>query len=246
MSSSPRIHNATVEAIGAGKHVDITGARLSGRSTVLRKISAELRERGWDVVDVAGAAGSVDSVPTRDVPDMRLLVVDDWDRLDEQSQQLLTTRADVLVTARVGGNPPMPGMVSLEMPRVDPSELRVALTRIAGVVLSPEDATALAGLTDGAIGAAVGVVISARERGSLVVSGGHGKLSGLWVDAAGPVVEALLRPLSPGARSALESAASGGGISSASAAELSLHGYFRAGEVPEVSSSLLRAWFTRA
>lgn len=207
MSSTERTVDSAISAISAGQHVDVVGDRLSGRSTLLSHVADHFRREGWVVMEIPGRA-SPDLLPALDA-EHDLIVVDDWDRIDNETRTLVLKGGVTIITSRVGGEPATGDMHAVVIPALDADALRVLLTRVLGFVIEPEDAQELADLTGGAAGAAIGVANSAREMELLTVEDGRGRLQrdanpstfsgrpwvGAWRVAADPVVATLLESL---------------------------------------------------
>lgn len=249
MSSIESTFSRAVTAVVVGKHVDITGPRLSGRTSTLARVVDLFRRDKWEVLEISGRTPPA-LLPRLDT-ERALIAVDDWDHLDDETRALLVDSSATLVTSRAGGVPPLSDMHSLTIPPLDADAMRVALTRVVGFVIEPDDARSLAELTDGTIGTAIGIVNAARGDGTLTVETGRGVLNGDWLDAAAPVVDTLLEPLSDDRRQALAGIAQSErvrGLGGAAVEELVALGYLE--ELPEdcvrVPSTLLTRWFTRS
>lgn len=249
MSLIERTLGTAVAAVADGRHVDIVGPRLSGRTSVLGHVADHFRSEGWNVLDVSGRDPQT-LLPRLD-EDWALIAVDDWEHLDDETRTVLLGSGSTLITTRVAGDPATTCMLTVAIPPLDGEALRVLLTRVVGFVIAPNDARSLAALTGGAVGAAIGVVNAARERGAITVTDGHGTLEGDWVVNAGPVVVTLLAPLSDDHWGALEGIAQSAvvrGLSGATFDELMRLGYIEA--LPDgaarVTNPLIRRWFTQA
>lgn len=248
MSSSERTVGSAVDAASDGRHVDIVGPRLSGRSSLLRHVVDQLRDQGRDILEVWGRTPPAELSLFDAEHDV--IAVDDWDHLALETRAVLRSDGATLITTRVGGSPASTEMHSVVIPRLDAEALRVLLTRVVGIVLDRDDALALSTLTDGAAGAAIGITNTARENGALTVTDGRGALDGYWLAHAGPVVENILEPLNDERKDALAGLAQSAvvrGVSGDAFDDLVAHGYLEVlpEESARVSSTLLRRWFTR-
>jgi len=250
MSSNEHLVGRAVDAISAHRHVDITGSRLSGRSSVLGHLVDHFRHEGWEVLDVSGRTPPV-LLPAI-VGDHAMIAVDDWDLMDVESRTLFTGCGVTLVTTRTGGEPAHEDMERVSVPTLGADDLRVVLARATGIILNSQDAGELADLTDGAVGAAIGVVNAAREAGALEADGRRATMTRPWIDVAGPVVVTLLDPLTEVQRQALDGFAqhAGGvaGITGGAADDLCGLGYLTRDDEDRVAlaSTLLSRWFTRS
>lgn len=245
MSLTQRPLATAVDAVAAGQYVDIVGPHLSGRSTLLHRLVAVFRERGWEVLEVSGSNPPA-LLPAFDT-DRSLIAVDDWDRLDAETRTLVIGSGSGVATTRVAGDSASESMRTVATPSLDAGALQVTIAKTAGVAIGDDDASNLAELTGGAVGAALRIVNAARLQGTLDVDGGNGRLNGEWLDAAGSVVEHILQPLSDRQRKTLRLLARGQDdtASGSSVSELAALGYVNS-DSGELTSNLLRAWFTRS
>lgn len=248
MSSFENLTSSAIAAVADHRHVDVLGARLSGRTTFLAHITDHFRRDGWEVFASPGRTSR--ALPSSFEAKDALIAVDDWDHMEEAARALVTKSGATIITTRTGGEPAVEGMHHLIIPRLDTDALRVRLTRVLGVVIEKEDARTLAELSDGVVGVAAGVAKSALERGQLAVVGGRGILAGSWLDAAAGAVATLLGPLSAVEQNVLATVARGqrvGAPDRGLLAKLVWLGYLARGAQGAVTvrSTLLTRWFTR-
>lgn len=208
----------SVDAVRAGLPIDVVGVRHSGRTSYLAEVGDRLSEDGWRVVWVRGnaslsgtpfgtllAAGFlsqgtpgqsrpslplvVDALAAAAPSSQSVLLIDDWDDLDEASWGAILAfrqRSESgIVLSRVlgraprlsaqGGYPATPGNALVaRIPALTFREMRAELERRLGGAIDQTTLAQLFAKAGGLIGVACQLVEVARLTGRLV------QVEGLW------------------------------------------------------------------
>lgn len=145
----PRAHvHEVLEAVRRGESVDVVGVTGTGRTRVLAEIQTELAREGQGVHRCAPGAmpyaslGAIHGIPeppdTEDIADFlvdqlgshwaqRVVLVDDWERIDRWSAVVLERLRDRVAVVRACRTPSAGGR-SVTLPRWEPEDLEVLFT----------------------------------------------------------------------------------------------------------------------
>lgn len=220
---------------GRGMSVDITGERGSGRSHVLRVVRDHFTALRRNVLEVTGIpslknepmtalafAGVRETAPAHAIEALVewaaggscLIVVDDWDHLDDSSQAVLLMARErtgvPIVATRLDTSVPRWGATALSVARVDlppftMAELASALRARCGADVDAATLAEIFGTSGGNIGIATAIITDAEQEGRLAIRGGQAIVDGpLWSDRLSATAEIVLAGVDANERSALE------------------------------------------
>lgn len=241
--------NAAVTVVRRRDSVDVVGSYGSGRSMFLRRLMDALRDEDWRVVFVSGIASlkqyplAALSLPgvvgpgfeSRGASSLHevsaamqalvkgprsVIVVDDWDDLDEMSWGVIDaiqrTQGVPVVLARLSGAGPAPTapryVVELRPLHID--ELEAALRLHLDAPIEKRTLNRIYAMTGGHIGIAVALADAARLE-SRLTRDDHGvwlAVGDLWSPSLRPVIDTLLADLSDWARDSLQILCSVGAV----------------------------------
>lgn len=234
-----------IDVLQSGRSLDVEGEHGSGRTHFLRSISDYFTALGWVAVSFAGQgafartplvalslggvaeaqdgrpsaiAACVKAITESVVPGRSIIVVDDWDHLDEASAGVLRAvqeRAGVPILSsrlihRSRHDPVLPTgafttTYTMRLSGMGYGELETALEPLVGFGVEPGTLSRVFAKSGGNVGLAAAVVDAARRSGRLVVEDGVGRATGtLWSPALRLMVDVILQPLDPPAVEALE------------------------------------------
>lgn len=227
-----------IEVLTAGGSLDIVGDPGSGRSELLERICEHFTSRQWTVVRVSGTLafrkvnlsalgligastasihGALTEITSRVDEGRTIIVVDNWDDVDEASWGILCrVRSHLktpIVSARLTGGGrerqnASTGFLATYLMQLDPlapKQLESTLTKETGVAFEPVTLTTIYEKTGGNPSLALALFRSARRAGRIRVEDGVAVATGnLWTESMSPVAEALLRPLTAEQRMGLE------------------------------------------
>ncbi|WP_342586141.1 MULTISPECIES: LuxR C-terminal-related transcriptional regulator [unclassified Leucobacter] len=249
-----------VRVLMAGRSVDVVGSRGSGRTTFLNELQSRLEEEGWNVLPVRGiaslkahplaslnlstflgaeprsqAAGlqeTARAIRARLQQPRSVVVIDDWDDLDEASWGVLeAVRRDsgqlvelpVVLTRLRGmhsGQTPS-GLVTsavdasylLDLDPLRFEYLEQTIERRLGGPVEAETMSRIYAKSGSNVGLALALVDATAEEGRLRFVEGEWSSDGdLWSSALRDVIEMHLENLAPAARDSLEIIAMTGAI----------------------------------
>ncbi|MET0297236.1 MAG: hypothetical protein ABW024_07530, partial [Microbacterium sp.] len=245
MPTRKEIFLGVVDVLQSGRSLDVEGEHGSGRTHLLHSIGDHFTTLGWRALRFSGhgelartplialALGGVaeaqDARPSTIalcakvlgdavVADRTVLIVDDWDQLDDASAGVLRavqarTRVPILSSRlihRSRNDALLPTgafttTYALRMPGMDYGELETALRTLVGFSLEPGTLSRVFAKSGGNVGLAAAIVDSAHRTGRLVVEEGIGRATGgLWSPALRLMVDVILHPLEPEAVEAVE------------------------------------------
>ena len=264
VSTRDQLFAQAVEMITQGACVDIVGARGSGRTRFAERLRNHFANRSWRVIDVravaslrgfpmmalalAGIEAAKDSRPSA-IPAVvqelserlqandSLLIVDDWDDLDEVSWGIICAvqrrRRLPVVIIRLQGrdarhsptgirSSTIETSFTLELPQLRYDELELAISERLG---APVDAATLSRVyakSGGNVGLAFALVDAASREGSLEARDGVWVAThDLWSPSLSSLVEVQLEGLEPAQLDLLETLSMLGVVDAASIAHLS-------------------------
>ncbi|GAA1842256.1 hypothetical protein GCM10009796_01100 [Microbacterium koreense] len=236
---------SAVDVLQSGRSLDIEGEHGSGRTHFLARVGHYFTTLGWKVITVTGItafartplvalaiAGITEAQDSRPsaipatvraladavTPGRTLIVVDDWDALDEYSGGVIravqTQRAVPVLSSRlIHRSRQMPVLpmgaftttYEMRMPPMGYGELEAALEHLAGFRIEAGTLSRVFAKSGGNIGLAAAVVDAARRAGRLTVDGGVAHARGtLWSHELRLMTEVILQPLDDEAIEALE------------------------------------------
>ncbi|GAA3587583.1 hypothetical protein GCM10022198_08930 [Klugiella xanthotipulae] len=234
--------------VDAGSSVDIVGSRGSGRSAFLSELRTRLERAGWTVILVRGVASlkshpllalqiaEVEGPPEERLPatihqmvealtqkiqsQRTVLLLDDWDDLDEASwgvaEAIRHRQGLPIVRSRLQGlharhTPSGLGASTLEssyVVEISPitfEELQQVLEERLGGAIDTATSSRVYAKSGGVVGLAVNLVDAAVREGCIRFQNGSWIATrGLWSSSLRGVIEAYLEPLGSEARDALE------------------------------------------
>ncbi|KHK99840.1 hypothetical protein LK09_00395 [Microbacterium mangrovi] len=241
---------AAIEWLRDGASADVIGRRFSGRTTFMRGIRSQLEDEGWRTLWVSGNAflqnsplsslelsgvitgtsrgrsalhSAVAGVEGLARPERFVVLVDDWDSLDDASWGVLTAAQEqvgfpiVRATLRrraLASSPtgihfeqsPRTFVVDLRPMTIDELE-RVLVTHLEGPI---DNATAsrILAKSGGVVGLALNIVDAARAEGTLRQTAGLWRAeAGLWSDSLTRIAEAYIAGISEAELDVLETLA---------------------------------------
>lgn len=252
MTTREQLLSQAVEIIEAGSSIGIVGERGSGRTTFVRRLVDNLAARGWKVLEVKGVASfsefpllalslaGVDSAREARVSAMpsvvddlahllpqptSLLVIDDWDDLDEVSWGAISYLQSVapipLVITRLADRVARDTPTGLKSSTLDRlfeirllamryDELENVLQHTLGRVPDPATLSRLYTKSGGISGIAISLAEAARREGKLELKDGMWTAHGdLWSPSLNAQMESLLSVLGADQRELLEALALG-------------------------------------
>lgn len=253
MTTREQLLNQAIDTIEAGSSLSVVGAHGSGRTTFVRRLIDNLESRGWKVLQVRGIASFTDypllalslagvesarearvSAMPNVVEDLShmlprqnsMVVIDDWDELDEVSwgaiSSLRSTKPIPLVmtrlTDRATRSTPtdlrssMPDrLFEIRLPALRYDELEAVLQHSLGHVPDPATLSRIYAKSGGISGVAIALAEAARREGRLELREGMWTASGdLWSPSLAAQMESLLSPLGSDQRGLLEALSMGG------------------------------------
>jgi DNA-binding CsgD family transcriptional regulator len=236
-----------IEVIESGSCVEIVGHRGSGRSRMLARITSHFLNRSWRVESVrcvaslssfplvalsmagiqAARESRVSSLPAvvSELADRlprgkSVVVIDDWDDLDEVSWGAIATlqreHGIPVALARLAGRGALSTPTGLHGSTLEPSfaialkplhyeELQQALTEHLGGSVESSTLSLLYAKSGGNVGLAVALADAGRWEHSLEVRNAQWTASRqLWSETLSLKLEALLEPLAAGQREVME------------------------------------------
>ena len=229
----------------SGRSLDIEGEHGSGRTHFLARVGQYFTTLGWNVITVTGISAfartplvalaiagvteaqdsrpsaipaSVRALADAVTPGRTLIVVDDWDALDEYSGGVIravqTQRAVPVLSSRLihrsRQTPVLPmgaftTTYEMRMPPMGYGELEAALEELAGFRIEAGTLSRVFAKSGGNIGLAAAVVDAARRAGRLTVDDGIAHARGsLWSHELRLMTEVILQPLDDDSIEALE------------------------------------------
>ncbi|MFF2050180.1 LuxR C-terminal-related transcriptional regulator [Leifsonia sp. NPDC058194] len=253
MTTREQLLNQALDIIESGSSISIVGTRGSGRSTFVRRLIDHYAARGWRVLEVKGVAsfseypllalslagvesarearvsampGVVEDLVQLLPPPYSLLVVDDWDDLDEVSWGAIaylrsTTPIPLVVTRlanRIARDTPtglktstLDRLFEIRLPAMRYDEIENVLQRSLGQPPDPATLSRIYAKSGGISGIAVALAEAARREGKLELKDGMWTAShDLWSPSLNALMESLLIGLEPEQRALLEVLAMGG------------------------------------
>ncbi|MET0811431.1 MAG: LuxR C-terminal-related transcriptional regulator [Microbacterium sp.] len=245
MNTRNELFLAAVDVLQSGRSLDIEGEHGSGRTHLLRRIGDYFTALGWKTIEVSGhpafaktplvalsiagipeaqdgrpssIAASIAAITASVAPDRTLLIVDDWDALDDYSAGVLravqaNARVPILssrLVHRSRHEPVLPmgaftTTYAMRLPGMGYAELESALESLAGFRIEPGTLSRVFAKSGGNVGLAAAVVDSARRAGHLVVEDGVGRAAGsLWNPALRLMTDVILQALPGESVEALE------------------------------------------
>lgn len=247
MRSRAELVAQIVEIVGSGRSVDIVGDRGSGRSRMLHEITDAARHRSWNITSVvgnaslssyplvalslAGVASARDSRPSalpavvaelaEQLPQRTSLVlIDDWDDLDEVSWGAIVTlnrlyRIPYVLTRQAGrtGRATPRGLhtsnlaaaCEIALGPLSYAELELALTEHLGIPIESSAVSGLYAKSGGNVGLALALLDAGRWEGSFEVRNDRlATAREQWAPSMAVTAELLLEPLPETARRVLE------------------------------------------
>lgn len=244
MTNHERLASRAANFIARGRSVEIVGARGSGRTDCLSRVGTALVERGWDTFLIRGEA-SFRSVPyaaltlaglgsgrdpratgvgsvVDELAEMlkrgrTVVLIDDWDDLDEASWGVIATacerlRAPVVVT-RVRASATASSLAASRLGQamritLEPlpyAEFERSIIDHVGSRFEPSTMSQLFSLSGGYVGLGLAVYDAATVERRLDLVDGHWVAAGdLWCDSLTVLVESLIAPLEAPLAEALE------------------------------------------
>jgi len=253
VTTREQLLNQALDIIESGSSISVVGARGSGRSTFVRRLIDHYAARGWRVLEVKGVAsfseypllalslagvdsarearvsgmpGVVDDLVHLLPPPHSLLVVDDWDDLDEVSWGAIsylrsTTPIPLIVTRladRVARDTPtglktstLDRMFEIRLPAMRYDEIENVLQRSLGHTPNPATLSRIYAKSGGISGIALALAEAAKREGKLELRDGMWTAShDLWSPSLNALMESLLIVLDADQRALLEALALGG------------------------------------
>ncbi len=248
MSTRSELFLAAVDVLQSGRSLDVEGEHGSGRTHFLSRIADYFASLGWRSIAVQGLpafarsplvalsiagvsdaqdgrpgsiAAAVGALAASVVPERTILVVDDWDALDDYSSGVLRTvqtRSHVPILSsrlihRGRHEPVLPTgafttTYAMRLPAMGYGELETALESLVGFRIEPGTLSRVFAKSGGNIGLAGAVVDAAQRAGHLVVEDGVARATGpLWSPALRLMADVILQPLPRRSVEALETLA---------------------------------------
>ncbi|MFF1632251.1 LuxR C-terminal-related transcriptional regulator [Leifsonia sp. NPDC058248] len=247
MNTREQLFGHAIEVLASGACVNIVGDRGSGRTRMLERIRAHFLNRSWQVESVTGIASlsayplvalslagieaardsrmsalpSVVAELTDRLPHGKsLLVIDNWDDLDEVSWGAITSlnreHGIPFALTRLSGRGARSTPTGLQGSTLDPSfvveltplgyeELEQALDDHLGGPVEALTASRLYAKSGGNVGLALALADAGRFEHSLEIRNNQWAAGrDLWSPSLKPKMETLLEPLTPAERELLE------------------------------------------
>ena len=239
MSSHEKLLISVIAAVDSNHNVDLSGVRMSGRSTIAQRIAHHFRSLRRDVLIVAGkpmlrrsplAAANMAGIQATTVLGVAeavggqfgrgsgLVIVDDWEHLDQETWAALIhahqTNGTPLVAIRgvdrrAAGPYALPGVAparSFEIPLMHTAALAILLKRRFGFTLDSRTMAQVAAYSGGSPGIAIALVGAGLEQGTLLAQGEWASLTGrsLWTESITTLVHSFLAGLTERQRRTLE------------------------------------------